>query len=274
MLPNFLIIGAAKSGTTSLYEQLRRHPDVCMPTRRWKEPTFFSERAQGRWARGMHWYRSLFSHHRGERAVGEASTSYTKAPVYGDAPAKIASVLPDARLIYLVRDPVDQVVSHYCHMVFHDGLRLPFDRAVVEKPFLVDAARYAFQLAPYLQRFPRERILVVPFERYVADPVAEGKRVCRFLDVDDSVELGLDRPRNVGSSHRLMRGIHWPRAYRGLQRHAPRVLRRAFDRWMTRSVPRPSRSSPAARRLRARLAAEIDALERDCRVDLRRWWPP
>lgn len=272
MLPNFLIIGAAKSGTTSLYEQLRRHPDVCMPPRRWKEPTFFSEHARGRWARGLDWYCSLFSHHRGEAAVGEASTSYTKAPYYGDAADKIASVLPAARLIYLVRDPVDQVISHYRHMVFHDGLRLPFDRALDEKPFLVETARYAFQLAPYRRRFPRDRILVVPFERFVTDPVAECKRICRFLDIDDRLDLALDRPRNVGSARRLVRGIHWPRAYRAFKRHAPRAVSRAFDHWMTRPLPRPSRDSQAARRLRDRLLPEVDALEQDWGIDFRRWW--
>ncbi|MBY6204886.1 sulfotransferase family protein [Halomonas denitrificans] len=272
VLPNFLIIGAAKSGTTSLYEQLRRHPQVCMPARRWKEPTFFSERAHGRWARGLDWYRSLFSHYRGEAAVGEASTSYTKAPVYGDAAGKIAETLPGVRLIYLVRDPVDQVISHYRHMVFHDGLRLPFDRALDEKPFLVDTARYAFQLAPYRRRFPRDRILVVPFERYVADPVAECREICRFLGIHDGLEIALDRPRNVGSARRLVRGMHWPRAYRAFQRLAPGPVRRAFDRRLTRPLPRPSRDSSAARRLRERLRSEVDVLEQDCGIDFRRWW--
>lgn len=274
MLPNFLIIGAAKSGTTSLYEQLRRHPDVCMPPRRWKEPTFFSDGPGGRWSRGLDWYRTLFSHHRGERAVGEASTSYTKAPFYGDAADKIAGVLPEVRLIYLVRDPVEQIISHYRHLVFFEGVRTSFVEALENDGFLLESASYATQLEPYFERFPPDRIRVVPFERYVEDPVREARSLCRFLDIDDSIELRLPAARNASSGRRLIRLVHSARAYRLIQRGAPNWGRRMFDRLFTSPLPRPSPEGPFAERIRERLEPEVRALESMTGLDLEHWRHP
>jgi hypothetical protein len=271
VLPNFLIIGAAKSGTTSLYEQLRGHPDVFMPPRRWKEPTFFSAEAEGRWSRGLDWYESLFRGHHGQRAVGEASTSYTKAPIYGDAAEKIAATLPGARLIYLVREPVAQMASHYRHMVMHDGLRSTFHEAAEDDDFLFDCACYAMQLDRYLQHLPMERIRVVPFERYAADPEGTARELCRFLEIDDRQALPLDRPRNVGVGRRPVLRGRPSRWIGGIRRRLPSAASRAFEQVLTRPISMPVPEDPVWLRLRDRMATEIDALERMTGLDLHHW---
>ena len=106
-LPTFLVIGAPKAGTTSLHDHLRGHPDVFMPTR--KEPDFFFRDAA--WREGIASYARLFRRAGSVTAVGETSTSYSRYPHVPDVPERIALVVPDARLIYLVRHPVERMVS-------------------------------------------------------------------------------------------------------------------------------------------------------------------
>lgn len=274
MLPNFLIIGAAKCGTTSLHRQLRAHPDVFMPGGRWKEPTFFSDHSPGRWSRGLEWYESLFSDWRGEQAVGEASTSYTKAPYHAGVPERIARVLPDVRLIYMVRDPVDQIISHYLQLVFFNHLRHSFEDAVRREGVLLETARYATQLQPYRARFPEAHLRIVPFDRYVRDPEREARALCRFLDVDDDIDLPLDRARNASAGRRLMRPLHSARVYRVAQKVLPLPARRLFDRTLTRPLPRPDRSAPIVDEIRERLEPEIRELEAMTGLNLAHWRPP
>lgn len=109
MLPNFLIIGARKAGTTSMYYYLQAHPQVYMSPE--KELKFFVP--EKNWTRGVAWYEQYFDEAGDAIAIGEASPSYTRYPRSRGIPALIAEVLPKARLIYLVRHPVDRMVSHY-----------------------------------------------------------------------------------------------------------------------------------------------------------------
>lgn len=264
MLPNFFIIGAARSGTTSLYNQIKRHPDIFLAPE--KEPTFFSENGEGKWHLGLDWYENLFKGWNGESAVGEASTSYTKAPVYGDAPAKIHEVIPDARLIYILRDPMAQIVSHYRHMVYFYGLRHSLDNALMKSSFLVDVASYGYQLKNCLRHFPLEKILVIQFEEYIADPVGCSKEVFRFLQVDDSVSSPLGKADNTSKGWRIER---WPGVQKRLRvwRRFPRVLQ-----WMlTEPLPEPSMNNASYDRLMTVIAPDLDELKKLVELDYGLW---
>src|ERR687895_490160 len=109
MLPNFLIIGAAKAGTTSMWAYLREHPQVFMAEP--KELHFFV--AESNWKRGMRWYESHFQDATNAVAIGEACGAYTRFPRFRGVSERIASIVPHARLIYLVRHPIDRMVSNY-----------------------------------------------------------------------------------------------------------------------------------------------------------------
>lgn len=260
MLPNFLIIGAAKSGTTSLFEQLRGHPDVFVPDPDNKEPQFFSALEQGAWHKGLAWYESLFADWNGEKAVGEASTSYSKAPAYGDAPEKIHQVLPDVKLIYVLRDPN--------HMVFFNGLRQSLDECILNGTFLLNVASYAMQLSHYLDRFPREQVAVFLFEDYVRNPGETARRVCRFLDVDDQVELS-QKPFNTAKGRRIPR---WP----ALQQRVPEHWRRTrvgawLEQGMTRPIGTPRLSDAAYAHARAVLDSDVEQLRGMLGRDLEEW---
>ena len=177
-LPTFLVIGGTKCGTTSLFGYLDGHPDVFMAR---KELRFFTEEHE--WRRGPSWYRAQFAGARGFAAVGEASNAYTRDPVYAGVPERIAATLPDVRLLYLVRDPMRRLESHYRHRLATGTEWRDAEAALRADPGYVAASCYGRQLRPYLDRFARERILVVQSERMFAAPERWLARICDFVGV-------------------------------------------------------------------------------------------
>ena len=121
-LPDFMLIGAMKSGTTTLHAYLSRHPGLflCTP----KEPGFFSR--DERYARGLDWYRELFTDAQPEQLCGEASTCYSRWPHFENAAPRIAADVPGAKLLYITRDPVERAYSHYRHLMEEEG-RWPWE---------------------------------------------------------------------------------------------------------------------------------------------------
>jgi hypothetical protein len=185
MLPTFLVIGAMKCGTTSLYYYLAEHPEIGMSRR--KETDFFLD-AHGNWNRGRDWYAQQFPDDAPER--GECSPNYTKRHLFDDVAERIASVCPDAKLIYLVRDPIERAVSHYQGSRQQGREERSFGAAVAdaEQSNYVLTGRYHWQLQPYLDRFAAEDLLVLPTEALGTAPDATLQAVCRFLGVDPAFQ--------------------------------------------------------------------------------------
>jgi hypothetical protein len=158
MLPNLIVIGGARCVTTSLHACLDLHPEIFMSKR--KELDFFA--AERNWQRGLAWYESHF--HRPTKVRGESSPCYSRHPVHGGVPERMASTVPDAKLIYLVRDPMVRTVSDHRFSRWIVGRAVPepgqsladFDRS----PYVV-SSRYAMQLERYLKHYPLEQILIV-----------------------------------------------------------------------------------------------------------------
>lgn len=183
MLPNLLVIGAMKGGTTSLWEYLRQHPQVYMSDT--KEIHFFDR--DDRWARGRSWYEPHFAAAGPAHAVvGEATPAYARFPLHRDVPARAASLVPDARLVYVLRDPIARIRSHYLHHRTLGLESLPFARAVVEHSTYVDTSRYAMQIEQWLRHFDSGRLLVLTSEQLRARRTETMRRVYGFLGVDES----------------------------------------------------------------------------------------
>ena len=201
-LPGALIIGTQRGGSTALYHSLVRHPHVA-GARIAKEVHFFDLS----WGSGPAWYRSFFpnqSRMRGRIAI-EASPYYLFHPLVAQ---RIASLLPDPRLIALLRDPVGRAISHHAHEVQLGFEDLSFQEAIAAEParlqweeerLLRDPSyrsfehqhhsylgrgEYAKQLKRYLDVFPRERLLIIRSEDAFRDPVAASARVQSFLGLD------------------------------------------------------------------------------------------
>jgi hypothetical protein len=181
--PDFLVIGAMKAATTSLYHYLSAHPDIYMATV--KELDFFV--ASANWNRGVGWYEKQFEAAGDAAVAGEASTAYTKHPIVTGVPERIATVVPDCRMIYVLRDPVDRIRSHYQHRVAIGTERAPIEEAVIADPVYLACSRYASQIERYLECFPRERLLLLTSEQLRTERLETMRRVFGFLGVDEQV---------------------------------------------------------------------------------------
>jgi hypothetical protein len=176
-LPDFIIIGAMKSATTTLHEQLALQPGIFMS--RPKEPNFFSDDEIA--AKGIDWYRSLFRHANTGDLLGESSTHYSKLPTYPRTVERMRRTLPDAKLIYVMRHPTDRLVSHYLHEAIREYIIEPIDQAIESHPELISYSCYGMQLAPFLDAYGPDRVLPVFFDRLAEHPQQELERICRFI---------------------------------------------------------------------------------------------
>lgn len=186
MKPNFLIIGAARSGTTSLFKYLESHPDIFMSEI--KEINFFSNDKY--WQKGLDWYEQHFARAT-QKCVGEASTSYTSYPFRNQTPERIFKNLPDVKLIYLVRDPIDRFLSHYLHRVSRGSESREINDIIDNHPddFLLTQGKYFLQLEQYLKYFPIDRIHLLSIENLKHDPEGTVKSIYKFLGIDTSISV-------------------------------------------------------------------------------------
>lgn len=192
-----LIIGAMKSGTTTLFEYLAQHPEIARSAR--KEPKIFGK--PGRKAREAR-YRRLwpdFDPARHRYAM-EASTHYTKAPRYPRAPAVISRLPQETRLIYIVRDPVERIESQLAHNIAKGriGHDVPWEHPALRKT--IEVSRYAHQLARYAKALPGKEILILDFEELKRDPLAVTKRCVEFLGIDPNFAFTPIPPANTRKS--------------------------------------------------------------------------
>lgn len=247
-LPHFAIIGAMKCATSTLHDQLARQPSVLMSDP--KEPNFFSD--QQNWDRGLGWYRSLFEAAGPGSVCGESSTHYTKLPTYPKTVERFQRSLPHAKLIYVMRNPIDRIVSQYIHQWSERTIDEPIEVAVQNRAELVAYSRYAMQLEPWLEAFGSDRILPVFFERLTRSPQTEFARIGQFIGLPEpAIWLSDEGPKNV-SATRLRYGMQMERVLDwGPARFTRRLLltekmrERIKSRWRMETRPELSASSRA-----------------------------
>jgi hypothetical protein len=233
-LPDFVIIGAMKSATSTLYQWLRARPDVHMA---WpKETNYFA--VPKSWDEGIDWYASHFAEATESQLAGEASVIYT-SPQYADvAAARMAEAVPQARLIYIVREPIKRLRSHYRH----EAQRHRETRSLVEcltEPgnTYLGHSMYHARLEPYLRLFPREQILVLRFDDFVEAPHPAWAEAQRFL--------GLPEQPAPGTAHNVTADkTQWTKTLLWMREHGvftfaraaklPKPIRKAGKRVFTR----------------------------------------
>ena len=199
--PDFIIIGAMKSATSSLHVQLGSQPGIFMSEP--KEPNFFSDDDQYR--RGVDSYFGLFANADENDLCGESSTHYTKLPEYPKTVSRMKALLPAPKLIYVMRHPVARMVSHYNHQWTQNVIRCDINEALTHYPELINYGRYSYQLEPYLESFGRASILPVFFEAVKRQPQKELERVARFIGYDGPVVWSDDLAKQNASAERMRR---------------------------------------------------------------------
>ena len=179
-LPNLIIIGGLKCGTTSIHHYLGLHPEVQMSKP--KELNFFVSELN--WDLGLDWYRARFDSRFPVR--GESSPHYTNLPRFRGVADRIAQHCPDAKLIYMVRDPIKRILSHWVHAT-GAGYETGELEEVLSRPdnAYVDRSLYWMQLQPYLERFERERIEIISQEELFADREKTMRRAFQFAGVEE-----------------------------------------------------------------------------------------
>jgi hypothetical protein len=273
-LPTFLVIGAMKAGTTSLYEYLRAHPQVFMATP--KELHFFPESKH--WHDGVDWYAAHFAAAGDLRARGEISPSYSQADQFPGVAARVAQIVPDAKIVYLVREPVARTQSMYLHEVAAGRETLPIEEALATKPLYVNSSRYATQLDEYLPHFGRDRIFVCTSEALRADRPGTLRELFAFLDVDPDAPLAPIADERGRTGDKRSRRAVWHqlrdnRAYRAIVDHAPPAVRRLGQRALTRpiDVDAGALSSTVVAQLRDELRPEVARLREFLPIEFDGW---
>ena len=259
-LPDFLVVGAPRGGTSWLNNSLRAHPAVFMSPR--KEPRFFTENL----ARGVDWYARLFEGAAPDQQAGEASPDY----LWRRAGAEIAEVLPDFKAIALLREPVSRAWSHYW-MRRTRGLESRSFETIVEAELGGDVdlyltpGRYTEQLDDLVKYAPATHIHLELFESIRDNPADIYARVCRFLGVDDMVAPGdLDRPVNAQQGFRSVR-------LRNLSRGLPPMIRKPLGRMNAKPFTAPTIDPDLEERLRDHFAASNEQL-RERWIDMGHAW--
>jgi hypothetical protein len=265
-LPNLVVIGAQKCGTSSLHRYLDLHPEIEMS--RAKELDFFL--ADRNLSRGVDWYAGQFS---GRTPVrGESSPNYTNLPASAGVAERMSALIGDARLIYLVRDPIERALSHYVHAVSLGRERRSVDEALSDpESSYVRRSLYRTQLEPFVVRFGIERLLVASQEDLLASRESTLRRVFAFLGVDESFtspeferrwEVSAGKDRKFRLAYRISRRIgdkdFWGRLPPGLRWRLERV---ASGRVGKRVRP-PELSDRVRAELARRFAPEVEDLRR------------
>jgi len=264
-LPSFLIVGAMKAGTTTLYEDLLPVPGLWLPPE--KEPEDLVDPAVETPA-GRAAYARKYAACPAGALAGDASTAYAKRPTHEGVPERALKVLgPDVRIVYIIRDPIRRITSQYHHLWGLELEHRPLNEAVLEDPQYLSYSRYAWQIAPWQEVFGPDRVLVLRFEDYLADRPGQLARVCAFLGAAPPEAAPDETHRNRSD------GKHVPREGSLLQRVArspfylyrvkPLLPTRLRDRLKAAVLPRARRMTETLddnARDRLREALREDAL--------------
>lgn len=277
VLPNLFVIGAMKCGTSSLHHYLDQHPEISMSAD--KEPNVFVGPG---WRDDVRRYATMLDP--AALIRGESSTNYSKHPIFPGVPARIAELVPDARLIYVVGDPIRRLVAHYAQTVSDEIERRPFEQAVgnfddPENTYVWNG-RYATQVERYLEHFPASSLLVLDQADLLSDRAKTLQQVFRFLGVDPTFSsMEFDSMLNTRGERRVVstlggrvRASRPAGAYRRLPVPVRRPITRAARRVLSRPVERPILDERLRNRLVDLYEPEIDRLA-DLSGTRIRWTP-
>lgn len=194
--PNLFVVGAMKSGSTTLHDYLAEHPQIFMSPE--KEPGYFVPELWER--KGDKAYHRLFERAQGEKYIGESSTHYTKLPTYSGVAERIHHFNPNSKIVYIVRHPLQRTISHYLHnrrdLSMHAENR-PIAKAIAQDNTYTAYSNYAMQIRPYYELFGKENVQILIFEELVASPEKVLKELFDWLNVEPVVSTTNSKKSNA-----------------------------------------------------------------------------
>ncbi len=194
-IPDFLVLGGMRCGTTSIYEWLREHPQIALPPNK-KGVYYFSRH----YDKGLQWYSDFFKNARG-KCKGEVTSYY----LYSDkCPQRIFKTKPDVKLIVILRNPVERAYSEFKFHIKENGQFQAFDMFLSQKPEATIKGLYYKHISKYLEYFPKEQFQIIIFEEMISHPKASIRQIFNFLGVDaDFTPNSLEKRANPGQLPRF-----------------------------------------------------------------------
>lgn len=263
-----------KSGTSTLAHHLSQHPEVFMLDR---EVHFFYEQGKGHWQEGPEWYRDQFQEASPEQVVGEKTPTYSYLPGVAE---RIHELLPDVKLIWIFRDPIDRAYSNYWHAVCRGVEPLRFDEAVRQEDErgvwkgYVRRSRYAEQVSRYLDVFDQEQMHFSLFEDLKDSPQSVLREVFRFLGVDSAYAKQLNQ-RARKNTTRIPRSISFRYLTQSVMNDIPilRTLVSRLDHWLNqrREAGYPDLDGILRERLEEHFRPHNERLQNQTGLDLSVW---
>lgn len=203
--PSFIVIGAMKCGTHSLHRYLNSHKGLNSSIV--KETNFFS--SEGDFKKGIAWYHSLF---RQPGKVGfEASPNYTKRHIFSGVPERMSKVLPNVKLIYVVRAPIERMLSHYIHSVYLGREKRTFDEIIsIKNSNYVKTGLYYYQMEAFLDWFPKSQIMLLDSSKLLTQTESTLSELCDFLGVKPDFNSDVINQKYHSSDYKISRSILIP----------------------------------------------------------------
>ena len=295
LLPNFLVIGAAKSGTTALYHYIEQHPDAFMSAV--KEPKFFVFDGQsvpfgGPGARifnnaavqDLGAYQALFEDGREALVRGEASTYYLYHPL---AAATIRKYVPNMKMVAVLRDPIDRAFSGYVMHAMRGQEKITFEEAIADEPRRIrenwiwgrymDVGRYAAQLKRYWALFPKDQLRIYLYDDLQADSLSVVQDVYHFLKLDTAFAPNVSVRHNVSGlpKNRWLDSLvgkrpsrYWLRAFKPL---IPNAVWRLRDKLRKQNMEKPTLDPALRQKLLNKVRDDVLELQDLIERDLSHW---
>lgn len=276
LMPNFVGIGPGKCGTTWLYNALSNHPQVCVSTA--KETLYFSDYHH----RGFDWYQKFFrwsSKEESPVAIGEVSNTY----IFDDSvAARIAHEIPNAKIIYNLRDPIERAFSHYLFLRRNAELNGAFEEAIEKRPDLLSRGKYSEHLQSYHEHFDASRRLGLFYDDLKSDPESYARTVFEFLELDPNLYQGdpakkvlqASAPRSRMLARMVVKGADWTRRM-GYPDVVSKVKHSRLSRLIFRPFAageKPQLSQETRERLKPYFTEDLDRLSEMTGRDVRDLW--
>ncbi len=267
-----MIIGAAKSGTTSLADSLSKHPEICFCKE--KEPEFFSHEAN--WKDKLTQYHDLYDP-KPQQILGEASTSYTMLPETLPTSDHLYEYNPDLKLIYIMRDPVKRLTSHFAHNLVRKRVKNKIDKEVVNDPAYLSRSSYYTQIVPYIEKFGHDQILLLIFEDFIKDPKRTFIEISKFLAISTNFfeeQIGFEKKNQTANRKILADGgagkIFKP--LKRMRRYIPESVVNLGLSFFGNSIDEnPKLNVETEKQLYLNLQQEIEGIEKLLNRELNEW---
>ncbi len=273
-LPNLVVIGGFLCGSRDLHNLLGRHPDIWMEPK--KELNFFVDQGSGNWKKGIDWYEYRFEDGAKHAIRGESSTSYTRVPMIEGVAKRMFATIPKAKLIYIVRDPIERMLVHWVHQYCSLRENRPALEALLEEKnnAYLACSQYHKQLEEFRMFYPDEQILVVGWEDLREDTPGTMERIFRFLGVDSKFQCNrfkkeipepVFRPRRRTMLDRIVR----PFLGEGLMKKLRQT--RHLSRLFINRIAVPELTNEDRKTLVSRLRDDVAKLRETTGQELRQW---